>query len=175
MQAFTDEAAAAGRYGAAVEDAFEAARAAIRSRSLLTGICHHLIFGSVVAVLWVGAQNVLAGTMSAGTLGQFLLYSVIAAGSLGALSEVWGELSQAAGAAERLTELLVEVSPIAAPADPRPLPRAGRRTRHLRRRALLLSVAPRHDPPCTAFRWSSPAKPWRSSVPRAPARPRSFR
>jgi ATP-binding cassette subfamily B protein len=65
---------------------------------------------------------VLTGTLSAGTLGQFLLYSVIAAGSLGALSEVWGELSQAAGAADRLTELLDEVSPIRAPAEPERLP-----------------------------------------------------
>jgi ATP-binding cassette subfamily B protein len=122
VQAFNAEAAASSRYGAAVEDAFEAARSAITSRSLLTGFAISLVFGSVVAVLWVGAQNVLAGTMSAGTLGQFLLYSVIAAGSLGSLSEVWGELSQAAGAADRLGELLVEVSPIAAPADPLPLP-----------------------------------------------------
>jgi ATP-binding cassette subfamily B protein len=122
VQAFGGEAAAAGRYGAAVETAYDAARAAIRSRSLLTGIAITLIFGSVVAVLWVGAHNVLAGTLSPGTLGQFLLYSVISAGSLGALSEVWGELSQAAGAADRLTELLDEVSPIGAPANPASLP-----------------------------------------------------
>jgi ATP-binding cassette subfamily B protein len=122
VQAFGGETAAANRYGAAVEAAFTAARAAIRSRSLLTGIAIMLIFGSVVAVLWVGAHNVLEGTLSAGTLGQFLLYSVIAAGSLGALSEVWGELSQAAGAADRLTELLDEVSPIVTPASPVALP-----------------------------------------------------
>ncbi|WP_246401192.1 ABC transporter transmembrane domain-containing protein [Rhizobium hidalgonense] len=122
VQAFNGEDAAATRYGAAVESAYEAARAAIRSRALLTGIAITLIFGSVVAVLWVGAHNVLAGTLSAGTLGQFLLYAVISAGSLGALSEVWGELSQAAGAADRLTELLDEVSPIAAPAHPQALP-----------------------------------------------------
>jgi ATP-binding cassette, subfamily B, bacterial len=122
VQAFGGETAAANRYGAAVEAAFTAARAAIRSRSLLTGIAITLIFGSVVAVLWVGAHNVLEGTLSAGTLGQFLLYSVIAAGSLGALSEVWGELSQAAGAADRLTELLDEVSPIVTPANPTSLP-----------------------------------------------------
>ena len=122
VQAFGGETAAADRYGAAVETAYSAARAAIRSRSLLTGIAITLIFGSVVAVLWVGAHNVLEGTLSAGTLGQFLLYSVIAAGSLGALSEVWGELSQAAGAADRLTELLDEVSPISAPANPAALP-----------------------------------------------------
>ena len=122
VQAFNGEDAAANRYGLAVESAYDAARSAIRSRALLTGIAITLIFGSVVAVLWVGAHNVLTGTLSAGTLGQFLLYSVIAAGSLGALSEVWGELSQAAGAADRLTELLDEVSPISAPARPETLP-----------------------------------------------------
>ncbi|WP_431322688.1 ABC transporter transmembrane domain-containing protein [Rhizobium sp. YTU87027] len=122
VQAFGGEDAAASRYGTAVEAAYDAARAAIRSRALLTGIAITLIFGSVVAVLWVGAHNVLAGTLSPGTLGQFLLYSVIAAGSLGALSEVWGELSQAAGAADRLTELLDEVSPISVPTAPVALP-----------------------------------------------------
>ena len=126
VQAFNGEEAAATRYGSAVESAYEAARGAIRSRALLTGIAITLIFGSVVAVLWVGAHSVLAGTLSAGTLGQFLLYAVISAGSLGALSEVWGELSQAAGAADRLTELLDEVSPIAAPASPQQLPSPSR-------------------------------------------------
>jgi ATP-binding cassette subfamily B protein len=77
----------------------------ILARSILTGFAIAMAFGSVVAVLWYGAQSVLSGELSPGTLGQFLLYSVFAAGSLGALSEVWGELSQAAGAAERLSEL----------------------------------------------------------------------
>jgi len=122
IQAYNGEDAAAQRYGSAVEDAYRAARAAIRSRSLLTGFAIAMVFGSIVAVLWVGAQNVLAGTMSAGTLGQFLLYSVIAGSSLGSLSEVWGELSQAAGAADRLRGRLAEVSPIAPPANPLPLP-----------------------------------------------------
>ncbi|MBB3312840.1 ATP-binding cassette subfamily B protein [Rhizobium sp. BK196] len=122
VQAFNAETAAADRYGSAVESAYRAARSAVSSRALLTGIAITLIFGSVVAVLWFGAHSVLAGTLSAGTLGQFLLYAVIAAGSLGALSEVWGELSQAAGAADRLTELLDEVSPIAAPENPQALP-----------------------------------------------------
>jgi ATP-binding cassette subfamily B protein len=79
-----------------------------------------MAFGSVVAVLWYGAQSVLSGdTDSRAPLGQFLLYSVFAASSLGALSEVWGELSQAAGAAERLSELLDEVPEIRAPASPK--------------------------------------------------------
>ncbi len=122
VQAFNAEKAATARYAQTVEDAYEAARAAIKSRALLTGIAISLVFGSVVAVLWFGAQSVLAGTLSAGTLGQFLLYSVIAAGSMGTLSEIWGELSQASGAAERLTELLQERSAIAAPTAPLPLP-----------------------------------------------------
>ncbi|MBW8301424.1 MAG: ATP-binding cassette domain-containing protein [Hydrogenophaga sp.] len=122
VQAFNAEGIATDRYGAAVEQAYEAARAAIKSRALLTGVAITLVFGSIVAVLWFGAQNVLAGTLSAGTLGQFLLYSLIAAGSMGTLSEVWGELSQASGAAERLGELLQEVSQVAAPANPIRLP-----------------------------------------------------
>ncbi|CAD7055780.1 ABC transporter [Pseudorhizobium halotolerans] len=126
VQAFNGETAATARYAATVEDAFGAARAAIRSRALLTGFAIFMIFGSIVGVLWYGAQNVLAGTMTAGTLGQFVLYSVIAASALGQLSEVWGELSQAGGAAERLTELLHEIPAVREPASPIPLPRPPR-------------------------------------------------
>ncbi|MCJ9673876.1 MULTISPECIES: ABC transporter transmembrane domain-containing protein [unclassified Neorhizobium] len=126
VQAFGGEATANGRYGGTVESAYDAARTAIKARALLTGFGILLVFGSIVGVLWYGAQSVLAGTMTAGTLGQFVLYSVIAASSLGQLSEVWGELSAAGGAAERLTELLQEVpairdteNPIALPSPPR--------------------------------------------------------
>lgn len=122
VQAFNAENAARGRFDGAVENAFAAARSAILARSFLTGFAIAMVFGSVVAVLWFGAQDVLSGTISAGTLGQFLLYSVFAAGSLGSLSEVWGELSQASGAAERLTELLDEKPAITAPANPVALP-----------------------------------------------------
>jgi len=122
LQAFNGEESANRRFGAAVENAYDAARAAIKARSALTAFAITMVFGSVVAVLWFGARDVLNGTLSAGTLGQFLLYSVFAAGSLGALSEVWGELSQAAGAAERLRELLSEVPQIRAPENPAPLP-----------------------------------------------------
>ncbi|MCJ8519569.1 ATP-binding cassette subfamily B protein [Pseudorhizobium tarimense] len=122
VQAFNGEAAATQRYGRTVEDAFEAARAAIRSRALLTGFAILMVFGSIVGVLWYGAQNVLSGAMTAGTLGQFVLYSVIGASALGQLSEVWGELSQAGGAAERLTELLHEQPSVQDPADPAALP-----------------------------------------------------
>lgn len=122
LQAFTNERLVTGRFAQAVDRAFDAARSSIKARSFLTGFAIFMIFGSVVAVLWFGSRNVLDGTMSAGTLGQFLLYSVFAAGAFGALSEVWGELSQAAGAAERLTEILAEKPAISAPAHPVAMP-----------------------------------------------------
>ncbi len=126
LQAFTNEGLVTGRFSGAVEQAFEAARSSVKARAVLTFFAIFTIFGSVVIVLWFGSHDVLTGAMSPGTLGQFLLYSVFAAGALGALSEVWGELSQAAGAAERLSEILAERPDIAAPASPKPLPASGR-------------------------------------------------
>jgi len=126
VQAFGGEKTANGRYGSTVESAYDAARTAIKARALLTGFGILLVFGSIVGVLWYGAQSVLAGTMTAGTLGQFVLYSVIAASSLGQLSEVWGELSAAGGAAERLTELLHEVPAIRDAENPVALPSPSR-------------------------------------------------
>lgn len=118
MQAFTNGNHVRGRFSGAVDFAFDAARKAILTRSLLTGFAIFLIFSSIVAVLWIGANDVLAGTMTGGTLGQFLLYAVFAGGAMGALSEVWGELSQAAGSAERLIELLGTKSAIETPNNP---------------------------------------------------------
>jgi ATP-binding cassette subfamily B protein len=126
LQSFTNEKLVTGRFAHAVEAAFAAARASVLARAVLTFFAIFTIFASVVMVLWFGSHDVLTGAMSPGTLGQFLLYSVFAAGALGALSEVWGELSQAAGAAERLTEILAERPAIAAPANPKPLPADGR-------------------------------------------------
>ena len=123
LQAFTNEKLVTERFARAVDMAFQAARSSVFARSFLTFFAIFTIFASVVAVLWFGSRDVLAGTLSAGTLGQFLLYSVFAAGAMGALSEVWGELSQAAGAAERLIEILAEEPAIVAPASPQPLPR----------------------------------------------------
>ena len=126
LQAFTHEARSAGRYSAAVEAAFQAARQSIVARAALTGFAIMVIGASIVAVLWIGASDVFAGRITGGELSQFLLYSILAAGSLAALSEVWGELSQAAGAAERLSELL-EIRPeITAPASPVSLPETPR-------------------------------------------------
>ncbi len=126
LQAFTREKMVTGRFARAVDAAFEAARASTLARALLTFVAIFTIFASVVAVLWFGSRDVLSGQMSPGTLGQFLLYSVFAAGALGALSEVWGELAQAAGAAERMTELLAEEPAIAAPENPLRLPSPAR-------------------------------------------------
>jgi ATP-binding cassette subfamily B protein len=122
IQAFTLERGVVGRFAALLEQAFAAARKATAARAALTAFAIFLVFGSVVAVLWWGAHAVLAGEMTPGTLGQFVLYSVFAAGGLAELSQVWGEISQAAGATERIAELLATEPRIAAPAHPIALP-----------------------------------------------------
>ena len=122
MLAFGMERGTAERFAAAVENAFEAARASTRARAVLTGTAIFLVSASVVGVLWYGAQGVLAGDMTAGRLSQFVLYAVFAASSLGQLSEVYGELAQAAGAAERLAEILSATPAVSAPETPRALP-----------------------------------------------------
>ncbi len=118
MQAFTFEKLASLRFRTAVAQAYEAARGATRSRAVLTAIAIFLVFASVVLVLWVGAQDVLAQRITAGRLSQFVLYAVFAAGGLGELSQVWGEISQASGAAERLFEILGIEPEIKAPPQP---------------------------------------------------------
>ena len=122
MQAFGMEAITAARFRDAAEAAFAAARRSSFSRAWLTGAVIFLVSASVVGVLWWGAQDVLAGEMTAGRLSQFVLYAVFAASSLGQLSEVYGELSAAAGAAERLGEILAAGSAIVRPQRPLPLP-----------------------------------------------------
>ena len=122
LQAFTHEKEASVRFGDAVQRSFEAARARAQARAGLTGITIFLVFASVVGILWYGSQDVLSGEMTGGRLGQFVLYAVFAAGAMGELSEVWGEVSQAAGAAERLGELLAVQSQIKSPLHPKKLP-----------------------------------------------------
>jgi ATP-binding cassette subfamily B protein len=122
LQAFTNEGLARTRFRDAVERAYDAALYSIRARSVLTTIIIFLAGSSVVVVLWVGAQDVLAGHITAGTLSQFVLFAVLAASGLGQLSEVWGELAQASGSAERLSEILRIEPEIKAPANPLPLP-----------------------------------------------------
>jgi ATP-binding cassette subfamily B protein len=126
LQAYTNERLAGTRFQAAVERAFGAAVQSTQARAILTAIIIFLASASVVVVLWYGAQDVLAGEMTPGRLSQFVLFAVFAASGLGQLSEVWGELSQAAGSAERLAELLAIGPQIRAPAHPVPLPQRPR-------------------------------------------------
>ena len=126
LQAFTNERLATGRFDREVERAYVAARNSTRARSFLTAIVIFLVFSSIVAVLWVGSHDVLNGQITAGRLGQFLLYAALAAGALSELSQVWGDVSAASGAAERLFEILRLRPAIAAPASPRTLPALSR-------------------------------------------------
>ncbi|MGO4335023.1 ABC transporter transmembrane domain-containing protein [Labrys sp. KB_33_2] len=126
VQAFTAERLAIGRFSGEVENAYQAAAISTRSRSVLTAIALFLVFASVVGVLWLGAHDVVAGVMTPGTLSQFVLYAVFGAGALSELGQVWAEIVQAAGAAERLGELLGERPAISAPARPLALPEPAR-------------------------------------------------
>ena len=126
VQAYTNERLANARFGGEVEQAYEAARDSTKARAVLTAIIIFIVFSSVVAILWVGSHDVLIGSISPGRLGQFVLYAAFAAAGLGQLSEVWGEVSAASGAAERLFEILHVKSSIAAPASPRALPKPAR-------------------------------------------------
>ena len=121
VQAYTGERLANARFGREVEQAYEAARNSTRARAVLTAIIIFIVFTSVVVILWIGSNDVLTGAISAGRLGQFVLYAAFAAAALGQLSEVWGEVSAASGAAERLFEILHVKSEISAPASPRAL------------------------------------------------------
>ncbi len=122
VQSFAHEALEAAQFSDAVQRAFTAAIERVRARALLTVTAILLVFGAIVFVLWLGAHAVIDGQMSAGELGQFILYAAIVAGAIGALSETLGDAQRAAGASERLLELLAERSPIATPEHPAALP-----------------------------------------------------
>jgi len=126
VQAYTGERLARARFAREVEQAYEAARSSTKARAVLTLIVIFIVFASVVVILWVGSHDVLIGAISPGRLGQFILYTAFAASGLGQLSEVWGEVSAASGAAERLFEILRVRPQIAAPASPRALPQPAR-------------------------------------------------
>lgn len=125
LQAFTNEKLAQNRFTTAVERAYAAALHSTRARAGLTLVVIFLVFACVVVILWVGAQDVIDHRITAGRLSQFVLYAVFAAGALGELSQMFGEISQAAGAAERLSELLAVQPVITAPARPAALPERG--------------------------------------------------
>jgi ATP-binding cassette subfamily B protein len=122
MQAATAEGVVSERYRKAVEVSFAAARSRFLARAGLTALVILLVFVGIVGVMWYGAGLVTSGTITPGTLSQFVLYAVFAGSSLAGLSEVWGEIQQAAGAAERLTELLAIKPEIASPVSPVALP-----------------------------------------------------
>jgi ATP-binding cassette, subfamily B, bacterial len=122
MQAFTHEKAVSDRYAKAVALSFDAVVERLKSRALLTGLTFFLVVTSIVGVLWVGATQVVAGDMTGGRLLQFVLYALFAGAAVAELAEVWGEVSQAAGATERLAELLSAVPQIQSPANPVALP-----------------------------------------------------
>jgi ATP-binding cassette, subfamily B, bacterial len=123
LQAYTNEKIAQSRFSSAVEHAYGAARDATKARGVLTAVVIFLVFASIVVVLWVGAQDVLAGDITPGRLGQFVLYAVFAAGGLSELSQVWGEIAQSSGAAERLFEIIDAEPQIKAPPRPVALPK----------------------------------------------------
>ena len=122
VQAFTHEKISRAAFADVTEKSFDAARRRIWTRALMTAIVIFLVFTGVVGVLWIGATDVRAGSMSAGALVQFVIYSVMVAGSVAALSEIFGELQRAAGATERLIELLHAEDSVHDPARPAALP-----------------------------------------------------
>ncbi|MBY6066939.1 ATP-binding cassette domain-containing protein [Leisingera aquaemixtae] len=125
VQAFTHESASRRKFGEMTETAYDVSRRRIQTRAFLTVIVIFLVFSGIVGVLWMGANDVRAGLMTEGTLIQFVIYSVLVAGSVAALSEIWSELQRAAGATERLVELLnaedTVLDPVAAQVLPAPV------------------------------------------------------
>ncbi|WP_169055073.1 ABC transporter transmembrane domain-containing protein [Azospirillum sp. TSA2s] len=122
VQAFTHEAIDRALFGKRVEEAFDVAIRRVRVRAVMTVIVIVLVFGAVGIILWIGGHDVVAGRLTPGELSAFVIYSVVVAGSVGAISEVIGDLQRAAGATERLFSLLSVESEIRAPAVPKPLP-----------------------------------------------------
>ncbi len=122
VQAFGRESSAIARFGAAVEAAFGVSLVRMKARALMTAMIIVVMFGGVTLVLWLGAQDVIAGRMSPGALLQFVLLSVFAAGAVGALGESWGDVQKAAGAMERIDELMRAEAAIRPPETPTILP-----------------------------------------------------
>ncbi|WP_339668443.1 ABC transporter transmembrane domain-containing protein [uncultured Roseovarius sp.] len=123
VQAFTHESESRARFADVTERSHDAARRRVNTRALMTVIVIFLVFTGIVGVLWIGARDVRAGGMTAGSLVQFVIYAVMVAGAVAALSEIWGELQRAAGATERLVELLQAEDPVRDPAGPLAVPR----------------------------------------------------
>ena len=123
VQAFTQERAEDTRFTRSVEQSFETAVSRTTARASLTAVVITLVFGAIVFVLWLGARDVIDGTMSPGFLASFVLYAVVTAGAIGGLTETWGDVVRAAGATDRLMELLDAHSFITSPTNPAALVR----------------------------------------------------
>jgi ATP-binding cassette subfamily B protein len=126
VQAYTQEAFERAHFAQAAKATFDAARRRLRMRAILTAFVMLFVFGGVDGVLWLGGKSVFEGSISAGQLSAFVFYAVLAASAVGALSEVWGELQRAAGAVERILELLRMRAQILAPQSPKPMPEPAR-------------------------------------------------
>jgi ATP-binding cassette subfamily B protein len=126
VQAFTHERPSAAHFDAVTERSFDSAKKRIATRAVMTIIVISLVFAGIVGVLWIGARDVRAEAMSVGELIQFLIYAIMVGGSVGALSEIWGELQRASGATERLVELLNIEDTVQDPASGLALPQGGR-------------------------------------------------
>jgi ATP-binding cassette subfamily B protein len=126
VQAFGQQGRETGRFAEAVSRVFATAKKRILLRAVMTAIAIFLMFGAITLIIWQGAIDVAAGRMTGGTIAAFVLYGGLLAGAFGALSEVYGDFLRAAGASERLTELLEAEPDIKAPANPKPLPEPAR-------------------------------------------------
>ncbi len=115
VQAFTHEVLSRAKFGNVTEKSFVAARKRIATRAILTAIVIFIAFSAIVGFLWMGATDVRAGDITEGELVQFMIYTIMVAGALAALTEIWGELQRAAGATERLVELLTAEDTVADP------------------------------------------------------------
>ena len=154
VQAFNLEDVQRQRYDDAVDASFTAACGRMRQRAWLTAYAIVTVFSGLVAVLWLGVNEVVSGSMSSGQLGQFLLYALFVGGSTAGLSEIWGSIQQAAGAAERLVELLATPPLPAAPSGMRSLPARPRKSLPPRSS---LKRPPRSSPPTRSR--STPMRP----------------
>jgi ATP-binding cassette subfamily B protein len=126
VQAFNQQPRETSRFADAVERVFATAKRRIMLRALMTAIVIFLLFSAIIWIIWQGALDVAAGRMSGGTIAAFVLYGGLLAGAFGALSEVYGDLLRAAGASDRLSDLLDAEPDIRAPAQPVELPEPAR-------------------------------------------------
>ncbi len=147
VQSFAQEDRESTRFAAATEDAFAAAARYARARAMLGAIVITLVFGAITVVLWLGGHDVLTGRITAGELSAFVFYATVVASAVGGLSDVFGDLQRAAGATERLFELLDAPADVAAPANPTPLPAHSPGARVVRARELRLPFPPRSTGP----------------------------